>query len=74
EIHSWPVPPIFQHMKDIGGVPDDDMMRTFNMGIGMILVVPAAKFKKAQTILDRCGEKGFTIGRVVKGDKRVTYQ
>ena len=34
----------------------------------------AKKFKKAQTILDRCGEKGYTIGRVVKGDKRVTYQ
>ena len=74
EIHSWPVPPIFQHMKAIGNVPDDDMMRTFNMGIGMILVVPAAKFKKVQTILDRCGEKGYTIGRIVKGDKRVTYQ
>ena len=74
EIHSWPVPPIFQHMKAIGNVPDDDMMRTFNMGIGMVLVVPSNKFKKAQTILDRCGEKGYTIGRIVKGDKRVTYQ
>jgi phosphoribosylformylglycinamidine cyclo-ligase len=50
------------------------MLRTFNMGIGMILVVPAKKFKKVQTILDRCGEKGYTIGRVVKGEKRVTYQ
>jgi len=50
------------------------MMRTFNMGIGMILVVPAKKFKKAQTILERCGEKGYTIGRIVKGERRVTYQ
>ena len=74
EIHSWPVPPMFTHMQSIGNVPDDDMMRTFNMGIGMILVVPAKKFKKAQTILERCGEKGYTIGRVVKGEKRVTYQ
>jgi phosphoribosylformylglycinamidine cyclo-ligase len=74
EIHSWPVPPLFQYLQAIGNVPDDDMMRTFNMGIGMILVVPAKKFKKAQTILDRCGEKGYTIGRIVKGDKRVTYQ
>ena len=74
EIHSWPVPPIFQHLKSIGNVPDDDMMRTFNMGIGMVLVVPAKKFQKAQTILDRCGEKGYTIGRIVKGDRRVIYQ
>ena len=54
--------------------PQDEMLRTFNMGIGMILVVPAKKFKKAQTILERCGEKGYTIGRIVKGDRRVTYQ
>ncbi len=74
EMHSWPVPPIFEHLQKIGNVPQDEMLRTFNMGIGMILVVPAKKFKKAQTILDRCGEKAYTIGRVVKGEKRVTYQ
>ena len=74
EINSWPVPPIFEHLQAIGNVPDDEMLRTFNMGIGMVLVVPANKFKKAQTILDRCGEKGYTIGRIVKGDRRVTYQ
>ncbi len=74
EIHSWPVPPIFEHLQKIGNVPRDEMLRTFNMGIGMILVVPAKKFKKAQQILERCSEKGYVIGRVVKGEKRVTYQ
>jgi phosphoribosylformylglycinamidine cyclo-ligase len=74
ELNSWPVPPIFEHLQKIGNVPQDEMLRTFNMGIGMILVVPAKKFKKAQMILDRCGEKGYTIGRVVKGEKRVSYQ
>ena len=74
EMHSWPVPLIFEYLQKIGNVPQDEMLRTFNMGIGMILVVPAKKFKKAQTILDRCGEKAYTIGRVVKGEKRVTYQ
>ena len=74
EINSWPVPPIFEHLQKIGNVPQDEMLRTFNMGIGMILVVPAKKFKKVQTILERCGEKGYTIGRIVKGEKRVTYQ
>ena len=48
-------------------------MRTFNMGIGMILVVPAKKFKRVQTILDRVNEKGYTIGRIVKGDRKVIY-
>ena len=74
EINSWPVPPIFEHLQRIGNVPQDEMLRTFNMGIGMVLVVPAKKFKKVQAILERCGEKGYTIGRVVKGDRRVTYQ
>ncbi len=74
EINSWPVLPIFEHLQALGNVPQDDMLRTFNMGIGMVLVVPAKKFKKAQTILERCGEKGYTIGRIVKGERRVTYQ
>jgi len=74
EIHSWPTLPIFEHMQKIGNVPQEEMLRTFNMGIGMVLVVPAKKFKKAQLILERCSEKGYTIGRIVKGEKRVTYQ
>ena len=74
EINSWPVLPIFEHLQAIGNVPQEEMLRTFNMGIGMILVVPAAKFKKVQTILDRCSEKGYTIGRIVKGDRKVIYQ
>jgi phosphoribosylformylglycinamidine cyclo-ligase len=73
ELGTWPVQPIFPHMQKIGNVPDDDMMRTFNMGVGMVLVVPAKKFKKVQTVLERAGEKGYTIGRIVKGDRKVTY-
>jgi len=70
---TWPVSAIFPHMQKLGNVPEDDMMRTFNMGIGMVLVVPSKKFKKAQSILERAGEKGYTIGRIVKGDRKVTY-
>jgi phosphoribosylformylglycinamidine cyclo-ligase len=43
------------------------------MGIGMVLVVPLAKFKKAQTVLERAGEKAYTIGRIVKGERKVIY-
>jgi len=70
---TWPVPPIFDHMRKLGNVPEEEMMRTFNMGIGMVLVVPGKKFKKAQSVLDRAGEKNYTIGRIVKGDRKVTY-
>jgi phosphoribosylformylglycinamidine cyclo-ligase len=74
EIHSWPVPPIFEHLQALGSVPQHEMLRSFNMGIGMVLVVSPKKFKKVQTILERCGEKGYTIGRIVKGERKVTYQ
>jgi phosphoribosylformylglycinamidine cyclo-ligase len=73
ELGSWPVPPIFEHLRTLGNVPQAEMMRTFNMGIGMVLVLPAAHFKKVQSMLDRAGEKAFTIGRVVKGDRKVQY-
>ena len=73
ELGSWPVLPIFAHMQQIGNISQDEMLRTFNMGIGMVLVVPAKKFKKVQTVLERAGEKGYTIGRIVKGDRKVSY-
>ena len=73
ELGSWPVLPIFEHLQQLGNVPQDEMLRTFNMGMGMLLVVPSAKFKKAQSILERVGEKAYTIGRIVKGERKVSY-
>lgn len=73
QLGSWPVLPVFTHLQKLGNVDQDEMMRTFNMGIGMILVVSPKKFKRMQTILDRVNEKSYTIGRIVKGDRKVTY-
>jgi phosphoribosylformylglycinamidine cyclo-ligase len=73
EMGTWPVLPICQHLQQLGNLPQEEMMRTFNMGIGMVLVVPTKKFKKVQTVLERTGEKGYTIGRIVKGERKVTY-
>jgi len=73
ELGSWPVLPIFEHLQQLGNVPQEEMLRTFNMGLGMLLVVPSAKFKKAQSVLERVGEKYFTVGRVVKGERKVAY-
>ena len=73
ELGSWLVLPIFEHLQQLGNVPEDEMLRTFNMGLGMLLVVPTAKFKKAQTVLERVSEKAYTIGRIVKGERKVTY-
>jgi phosphoribosylformylglycinamidine cyclo-ligase len=49
------------------------MMRTFNMGIGLIVAIPVAKFTRAKNLLDRTEEKFYVIGRVVKGERRVQY-
>ncbi len=73
DMGSWQVPPIFEHLQQLGNVPQDEMLRTFNMGLGMLLVIPSKKFKKAQTVLERAGEKAFTVGRIVKGDRKVMY-
>jgi phosphoribosylformylglycinamidine cyclo-ligase len=73
EYGSWPVLPIFSHMQKLGNVPFDDMMRTFNMGLGMLLVIPAKKFKKAESVLERAGEKYYKVGRIVKGERKVSY-
>jgi phosphoribosylformylglycinamidine cyclo-ligase len=73
ELGSWPVLPIFDHLQQLGNVTQEEMLRTFNMGMGMLLVVPAAKFKKAQSVLERVGEKAYTIGRIIKGERKVTY-
>jgi phosphoribosylformylglycinamidine cyclo-ligase len=73
EMGSWPVLPIFEHIRTLGQVSDEEMMRTFNMGVGLIAAIPADKFTKAKKVLDRAEEKFFLIGRVVKGDRKVQY-
>jgi phosphoribosylformylglycinamidine cyclo-ligase len=73
EMGTWPVLPIFEHLQKLGNVPPDEMLRSFNMGLGMLIVVPSVKFKKAQSVLDKIGEKAYTVGRIVKGDRKVMY-
>jgi phosphoribosylformylglycinamidine cyclo-ligase len=62
---SWPVLPIFTHLQQLGSVVEDEMFRTFNMGLGLICVIPAAKRRRAQTILEKLGEPCFVVGHVV---------
>lgn len=73
ELGSWPVLPIFAHLQALGNVEQQEMLRTFNMGIGLICVVPGEKYKRAKTLLDRANEPHAVIGKIVKGDRRVVY-
>ena len=73
DLASWTVPPLFEHLRQLGDVEQDEMMRTFNMGIGMIVVVPAEEVKKAKAILNRANERHCVIGRIVRGERKVIY-
>ena len=73
ELGTWPVLPIFEHLQKLGRIEEAEMMRTFNMGLGMILIIAPKKFKKVQGVLERVGEKAFVIGRIVKGERKVQY-
>jgi len=71
---AWKVPPIFQWLQRTGGVPDDDMMRTFNMGIGLIVACDESQADRLISDLARVGEPAAVrIGRVVSGSKGVQY-
>lgn len=71
---SWPVPAIFRLIEKTGNVPVNDMKRTFNMGIGCILVVPEKDAGDAVGLLKEAGFDSYVIGTVVKGKKEVRYE
>ncbi|WP_213804522.1 phosphoribosylformylglycinamidine cyclo-ligase [Granulicella sp. dw_53] len=73
DLASWQPPPLFEHLQVLGNVAQDEMMRTFNMGIGLICVVPAEKVKKAKAVLNRANERHHIIGRVTRGERKVSY-
>lgn len=73
DLTSWQVPPLFEHLQKLGNVDQDEMLRTFNMGIGLIAVVPAEKVKKAKAILNRANERFHIIGRIARGERKVSY-
>jgi phosphoribosylformylglycinamidine cyclo-ligase len=73
DLASWTVPPLFEHLQKLGNVDQDEMLRTFNMGIGLIVVVPAETVKKAKAVLNRANERHCIIGRITRGERKVTY-
>jgi phosphoribosylformylglycinamidine cyclo-ligase len=71
---AWTPSPVFRYMGTFGGVPEDDMYRTFNMGIGFIIGCAAADVSRVTSMLQTAGETRVTvIGRVVTGEPGVVY-
>lgn len=64
---AWEVPPVFSLLQSLGKVDEQEMLRTFNMGLGLILVVPATDADKASHLLREAGERPLVVGEVVPG-------
>ncbi len=64
---SWPVKPIFELLNQLGGLDDAAAFNTFNMGIGMVVIVSQKEAKKAVELFNSLGEEAFIIGKVEAG-------
>ena len=76
DLGSWPVLPVFRYLARLGKIERDELLQTFNMGVGMILVVPAANVARVESELKRRREKFYLIGRIeraLRGKPRVNY-
>ncbi len=69
--NSYVVPSIFKLIQKTGNIPERDMYNTFNMGIGMAMIVPKDSADETLEILKQEGEEAFVIGEVVSGNKEI---
>lgn len=69
QLGSWPVLPIFELLRGLGHVAEEEMLRTFNMGVGMIIAVSKSSKAKALKMLEAEGQTAYVIGEVVKASR-----
>lgn len=70
---AWPVPPLFSFLQRAGQVPIDDLYRTFNMGIGMIVACAPEDVDRVRGTLSQAGEQSWVIGDLIPGNRTVEY-
>jgi len=76
DLAAWPVPAIFKYLAKLGTIDTDELLQSFNLGVGMILVVPPKNVKSVEADLKKRREKFFRIGRIERGESgrpRVSY-
>ncbi len=73
ERSTWRVPPIFSEIQSAGGVADAEMARVFNLGVGMVAVVPGGTGARAVEVLEGAGREGWVIGRVTSSVSGVAF-
>jgi phosphoribosylformylglycinamidine cyclo-ligase len=70
---SWPVQPIFRRIQEKGRIEEKEMFRTFNMGVGMVLIVASRNAHQALALFEKTGQKAWIIGEVIQGTKEVEF-
>lgn len=73
ELGSWPRPRIFRLIQDSGSIEDSEMLRTFNCGIGMVVIVRPNDAGRAKTLLSSLGEKPHVIGEIERSEKKTPH-
>ncbi|MEC7764034.1 MAG: phosphoribosylformylglycinamidine cyclo-ligase [Pseudomonadota bacterium] len=73
DLDAWDLPPVFKWLAETGGMSQSEILKTFNCGIGMILVVDAAKVAEVTAALKGEGEEVIQIGRMGLGDEGVQF-
>jgi phosphoribosylformylglycinamidine cyclo-ligase len=68
DLGSWPVPSIFKYLAKLGKIESDELLQSFNMGVGMIVVIPPENVRPVEADLKRRREKFYRIGRIERGD------
>jgi phosphoribosylformylglycinamidine cyclo-ligase len=68
---SWETPRIFYEIQDAGAVTDEEMARVFNLGLGMVIVVPERQAQATVKVAERTGRRASVVGRLVAGTGRV---
>ena len=69
---SWPIVPIFPYMQKIENIKEQEMYRTFNMGIGLVLIIPKKEKNKIEKVLENYPKfKIYEIGKIIRGNKKV---
>ena len=74
---AWPLPPVFEWLQAQGKISDEEMLRTFNCGIGMLVVVPPSAVEPVTRVLTSAGETVWRVGIIEADEKlapRVVYE
>ena len=70
---TWQPGPVFEFLQEHGNIETAEMRRTFNCGVGMVVVVAAADVDRTIALLEASGESAWRIGQIASGSRHVTY-